>query len=180
MLQEYYTIIIPILFAIISVLVKLLSRRDSDSSPKRNDTCIGQSMMLGALSASLIFVVNAGTALRDLRQKISSKESAVKQANDNVTGGSTDPTDLALLRIAEEEKAQVEKRGESVGDCQLIACVCMMLVLGFAAIDRYYAFEEIKVGNRKSYHRKWEWWAILNVVGVVGFVTVLLFTKQGK
>lgn len=181
MLQENYTIIIPLVFAIISTFVKLLSRRDGDPSPKRNDTCIGQSMMLGALSASLVFAISAQNAFRDLHEKISSKEPIVQEAKAKVAGGAPEVIDVAYLQQAREEINQAAQRANSVVVCILMAALCLGLVLAFALVDRYYAFEAVKdAANRKSYRRKWEWWYAVNIIGLIGFVTVLLFTKQGK
>jgi hypothetical protein len=180
MLQDYYTVIIPIVFALISTFVKLLSRRDGDTSPKRNDTCIGQAMMLGALSASLVFAINAQRAVGDLHEKIDNKAPLVKEAQARILGGAPTVADLAYVDQANEEFRHAALRAKVVDDCLVMASLCILLVMAFAFIDRYYAFETVINGRQKSYCRKWKWWYAVNIVGMLGFVTVLLFTKQGK
>jgi len=65
MLGRWYPVIFPIAFAVISVIVKLLSRRNDDDSPHRNDCYIGQSLVLGSLSASLVYLIRAILANKD-------------------------------------------------------------------------------------------------------------------
>lgn len=58
-LREYYTLYVPVAFALLSAFVKLASRRQNDKSPHRNDLCIGHSMVLGSIAAALAVAVNA-------------------------------------------------------------------------------------------------------------------------
>lgn len=59
MLVTWYPVLFSIGFAIISMGLKIASRRNSDASPLRNDCYCAQSLVLGSLSASLVYLIRA-------------------------------------------------------------------------------------------------------------------------
>lgn len=137
-------------------------------------------MMLGALSASLIFTINALGAVRDLHENIDSKAPFVSEARARIARGVPEAADVAYVRDADDEVRQVALKTYAVLDCVAMAALCILLVVVFAYIDRYHAFKTVTDEGRESHCRKWKWWYAVNIVGVLGFMVVLLYTKQAK
>ncbi len=50
---------VPVLFAFLAIPLRLASRRDGDSSPKKNDAYVAQPLLLAALSASYVYSLKA-------------------------------------------------------------------------------------------------------------------------
>jgi hypothetical protein len=144
MLRENYTLLIPILFAIIAVPVKLLSRREGDKSPKINDTCIGQSLLVGALSASLAFAVSAQKAWKDINKSINERAASISQAEDRIRSGKADIEDVAFSRQFRMQVIQASEKSNIVTVCLVLIAGCLLVVLFFAYLDRFHAFEEVK------------------------------------
>ena len=61
-MREWYPLFITFVFTTFAVLMKALSRRDGDKSPKRNDAYVAQSLVLGSLSALSVYLVKANLA----------------------------------------------------------------------------------------------------------------------
>lgn len=58
-MRESYPIIITVVFTALSVVFKLLSRRDKDSAPLRNDFYVAQSLFMGSVSALAVYLVKS-------------------------------------------------------------------------------------------------------------------------
>ena len=55
-MREWYPVIVTFAFTTLSVVFRLLSRRDGDLSPKRNDLYIAQSLSMGSVSALAVYL----------------------------------------------------------------------------------------------------------------------------
>lgn len=58
-MEKWHPLVISVVFSLIAIVAKLLSRRDGDASPKRNDCYVGQAQVLGAMSAATVYLVKA-------------------------------------------------------------------------------------------------------------------------
>lgn len=59
LMREWYPIIITSVFTALAVTFKLLSRRDGDISPFRNDFYIAQALFMGSVSALAVYLVKS-------------------------------------------------------------------------------------------------------------------------
>jgi len=59
MIQDLHPLIVPLVFAVMSVGIALLSRRGNDPSPIRNELYVGRGLFLGSLSASFVYLIRA-------------------------------------------------------------------------------------------------------------------------
>jgi hypothetical protein len=58
-MRDWYPVLITFLFTALSVVFKLLSRRDKDPAPLRNDLYIAQSLAMGSVSALAVYLIKA-------------------------------------------------------------------------------------------------------------------------
>jgi hypothetical protein len=175
-MNENYTIVVPFIFAVISVVVKVLSRRDDDTSPKRNDLYVGQSLMLGAMSASLAFTITAGKEYINLNDKIDERKPGVYEAKEREKQGQLTFVDTVFIKQDERDNKRAREIVTIGFNCMIIALVCTMIVLILAAFDRFVTFEKTDTG----FQRKWVFWTIFNCVGLISFLWVLIYTKPQK
>ena len=189
MLQEFYSLYVPLAFAVISALVKYLSKRKDDQSPLKNDLCMGQALLLGAISASAAFAVNAQITLQRMIEEIS-------RDPQTVTSAIADKTQI--VSQARTDWQQIAKQSEAVSGCIGIIVLCIMLVLALAVLDKQ-NFSWIKKADtdqekkdniqertdnidQEKGHYVYERSLIMglivpNVIGLMSFVAVFLYTK---
>jgi hypothetical protein len=58
-MRDWYPVLITFLFTALSMVFKLLSRRDKDPAPFRNDLYIAQSLSMGSVSALAVYLIKA-------------------------------------------------------------------------------------------------------------------------
>lgn len=58
-MRQWYPILITFLFTALALVFKLLSRRDRDPSPFRNDLYIAQSLSMGSVSALAVYLIKS-------------------------------------------------------------------------------------------------------------------------
>lgn len=177
MFLDYYTIIIPFLFAIISILVNvLLSMRKRDKAHKINNYYIALSMMLAAASASTAFALNTGMEYLYLNDRIDVRKVEVHEAIEREKLGQGTIVDKAFIMQQETDGLRARDKFIRGLDCVILAVAAIVVVLILAILNQHIVFDQ----TDRVLQPKLASWIIFNLVGCVSFLGVLIYTKPVK
>src|SRR5438876_157813 len=143
MLRENYTIIIAVVFVIMSVCINWLSKLSGGvRSHKMNNLYVAISMMLGAVSASTAFGLSASKEYLNLNDKINVRRAEVDEARDRERVGHATIVDKAFIKQDEADSSRARDKFLRGFNCVVLAFLGFVIVLLLALLNKKVVFDD--------------------------------------